>query len=149
MQPVHISLDSALTDLTATGGTYDPAATWLVIFSAITNNGPDTVLADCTPATIASYPRQVLTSWGSVYHLVDGSAVRDAPAKVFVPPDDSHPTVIVGYGLVDSATVGNLLAFTVLDTPISLNLTTDHYTIVVRAVMPALGELFLEEAWNG
>jgi hypothetical protein len=149
MPIVHHALDAALGDATATGGAFDPAATYVTLLTAITDNGVNTVLADLTEPTLADYPRQLVTAWGTAYRLTGGSPVRDGPLMQFRPPDNVHPIVVVGYAYVDASTAGNLLDFERLPEPVALNLTTDVLDIVPRVTAPASGPWFVDETWDG
>jgi hypothetical protein len=149
MPIVHHALDAALADITRTGGSFDPAATFVGLLTAIVDNGVNTVRADLTEADVTQYPRQVVTSWGTAYYLTGGSPARDGTLMHFRPPDNVHPIVVVGYALFDAATVGNLLRWERLPEPIALNLTTDLIDIVVRVTAPAAGPWGVDMVWDG
>lgn len=149
MQLVRSALNSALTDITATGATFDPAALWIGIFSAVVDNGVDTVIGDVTAPDVADYPRQAITAWGTVYSLTDGSPVRDDATKTFTPPDDVTPTSVVGVALYDALTAGNLVGFKLLSVPVSLNTTADRFSIALRLTLDQSGRWDVSVSWNG
>lgn len=149
MQPTHVMLNAALVEMLETTGPLDPAATWVHVFSSITDRGVNTLLADVIQAPQAQYPRQVLVSWGTPYQLIDGSPVADAPPIHFAPPDNTHPQLIAGWYLADSLTVGNLLAYQILPSPVMLNVTTDVWTLVLRATLDQAGRWDVSRSWNG
>lgn len=138
-----------LEDLIATGATFDPAGTWLTIFSGLVNNGPDTITADLTEPVLADYPRKALTTWGTPYLLAGGSAVVDSAIKVYAPPDNTHPFSILGFALVDAATAGALIEFVILPTPVNLVVTTDHWSISVRLTVDVNGVWDVSINWDG
>jgi hypothetical protein len=146
---VHHALDAVLTNATATGGAFDPAATYVGLLTAIIDNGVNTVRADLTEAVVADYPRMVVTAWSALYHLSGGSPAVDGPLMQFRPPDDTHPILVVGYAYFDAATAGNLLDFERLAEPVPLNTTSDVLDIVPRLTAPAGGPWTADQTWDG
>lgn len=149
MRAVHAALDAMLADIIASGGSWDPAATYVAVYTAIVDKGVDTLRTDLTMPDVAQYPRTVLTAWGTPYRLADGSAVVDGPEVVVAPPDDVHPVTILGYAFLDAATAGNLKGYTPLPDPVTLNLTTDHWTVIPRLRVPANGSYEVSVTFNG
>lgn len=146
MTMVRTQIDAVLDAIIATGGPFDPAATWVGIAQAITPTGIDTVMADITPPTGAAATRQLVV-WGTPSILDDGSAVVDATARVFRPAGVETATVAAVF-LADALTAGALLAFLMEnDFP---NLDVDHpYTVVIRLVVDPTGRWSVSFAWNG
>jgi hypothetical protein len=144
----RLGADGILAEMIETGGTFDPAATWVGIGSALANNGVNTVTANITEDT-TNYPRQAITTWGTPYVLADGSAVVDSTIKIFVPPDNVHPTIVVVTGLFSALTAGNLLKFDAVYPPISLSTTLDHWNLVVRLRVDPAGQWDVSVSWNG
>lgn len=149
MQAVNNALDGMLADTIASGAKWDPAAVFVSLVTAITNRGVSTVRTDVTEADLTDYPRNDVGTWGTPYRLVDGSAAVDGPLMVFTPPDDSSPVTIIGYAYFDAATAGNLLGFTLLDAQITLSVTTDHWNLVPRLMIPQSGRFESSHYWNG
>jgi|SRR5882672_1020732 len=142
------STDGILADMIATGGIFDPAATWVGIGSALVDNGVNTVTANLTEDT-TNYPRQPITAWGTPRVLIDGSAVVDSGLHHFVPPDNVHPTLIVVFGLFSALTAGLLKEFVLVTPPIGLTVTTDQWSLVVRLRVNPAGEWDVSVSWDG
>lgn len=149
MQAVYESLDGMLAAMIASAAPWDPAAVYVSLITGITQHGVATVRTDVTEPNLTDYPRQVLTAWGTPYRLADGSPAVDGPLITFAPPDDVHPVTILGYAYFDAATVGNLLGYTMLSTQVVLTLTTDHWNIVPRLILPAAANYESSHQWNG
>lgn len=149
MQLVHEAIDTALANLIATDAAFDPEAVWIGIFSAITDNGVDTVIGDLVMEADADYPRQTLDAWGTPYRLSNGSPVAEAGPFHFAPPDADHPTVVAGYALFDAVTAGNLVGYVILDEPVALNVPTDNFSVIVRLQLPASGDYSRDVTYNG
>ena len=149
MQLTESALSAILANISATGGAFDPADSYLGIFTAIVDSGLDTVMADVTPADATAYPTQVLTSFGTAYSMIDGRKVRDAPGKTFRAPDDTTPTVALGWYLSDASTAGVLKGFGFFDAPVNLPNEDAAVTVVFRLTVDPLGRWSAEVVFNG
>lgn len=113
-------------------GAFDSAATWLGVFTAISQHGQDTVLADLTEGTGGLAARQQISGLGGPYRMADGRWYLESEAQVFRVADDTEPQIVLGWFLVDDDAGGQLLAWEFLPQPVPLNDQFDNLTIVIR-----------------
>lgn len=149
MQLTQATLEQALNDLIATGKAFDPAATFLVPFTAIADSGLTTVLADVTlaPGTLAT--PVAVTAWGAQYGLIGGQQVVDGPPTVWAPASDADDCVVIGFAWVNSATPTVLLAYEYLETPVNLVYPNTSDTFVPRLTLDPAGQWSASINWDG
>lgn len=149
MQLTLATLEAALGDLIATGAQFDPATTFLVPFTAITDAGLATVLANLTlaPGTLAT-PVGV-TAWGDPYGLAGGQEVVDGPPTVWAPASAADNCIIIGFAWVNSATPTVLKGYEYLGQPVILNYPNSSDTMVPRLCLDPNGQWSASVNWDG
>lgn len=149
MQLTQAKLDAALGDLIATGATFDPAAVFLGVATAIEPGGLATLLSDLTQATGAMATRQAVTAWGDTMHLVDGSSAVEGPLMTFAPASSSESQTLVAWFLADALTAGNLIAYGLIDPAVPLPDQYNSWNIVLRLTLDPNGQWDASNSWNG
>jgi hypothetical protein len=119
--PTRAALHTALANLVAAGGVFDPATIFVGLYQGIAPPaGPESVMANLTEATYTGYARQALTPWTSPYNASVGFVTIDGPALHFTPADGVVPNTILGWFIASAAVGGTLLAIEPLATPAPL-----------------------------
>lgn len=149
MQLTQAQLDAALGNLIATGATFDPAALYLGVGTAIVQAGLQTQLSAITQATGAMATRQSIASWSSVYHLQNGCSAVDAPVKRFAPASSSEAQILACWFLASALTMGNLLAYGLITPNVSLTDASTEWAIVLRLCLDPRGQWSAEVTFNG
>lgn len=150
MQPVSATLLAILNAIIATGAPYDPAATFVGLFTGINNRGPQTQLSDLTLAPGTFGAAIAITTWGTPYWLNSGQPVVDGATKIFAPASGADDCIVNGWYLADAATSGNLLAFAMLGTNVTLSYSPlKKLSLVVRLTPPLNGGWDASTFWNG
>jgi len=130
-------MDALLDAAVAALGPWDPAAVFLGMALAITDNGQATVLADVTPGTGALATRQAVTPWSATFGLPDGRRGKDGPLLTFSPASSAEAQTLVGYYLADAAVAGNLLGFGFFVDPVFLvDEFSDHKQVIRLVIDP-------------
>lgn len=135
MQLTAATRDAILGNLIATGGAFDPAATFLGVALSITNNGLGTVLADVSLGPGGMANRQAVGVWGTPYTMNDGRRVVDAPAREFRPASSAEACVIGAWYVAN----GTLKAFQQLPEPVALPDQNRAMTLVFRLTVDPTG----------
>jgi len=135
--------------ITEAGNILDPAAVFVGVFESIVNNGLATVIGDVTQPAGDPGDRSAVTTWAAANVMTDGRLVRDAPARVFRPADDTESTTVQGWYIASAATDGTLLGFGFFTTPIPLPDENSSVTVVVRVTVDPDGRWDASEWWNG
>lgn len=149
MQPTIKMLDAVLSDLIATGGIFDDTACWMGLYTAINNQGVNTVLADLTQATGAMATRQPLGAWGSVHHKSDGRSVVDNIPILWSPASSSESQTVQGFFIADALTAGNLICFEPLANPLPMPDQFALLTIIFRLVADPMANWDATVIYNG
>lgn len=149
IQQTDAVLEAIINALIDTGGPYDPATLFLGLFSAVTDNGPQTVLADVTQATGAVATRVALTPWGAPYKLNDGRWVVDAPPAAFSPANAGEGQVVTGYFIASLAVAGVLKAWDLFDAPVNLVDEFSQVTVIFRLTVDPDGRWSESIVFNG
>ncbi len=149
MKQVDSVLEAWLTQAIAAGKNYDPAAVFVGVASAITDNGAATVLADVTECTGALATRVGVVAWSAPYKLADGRWAVDGPICEFSPASSAEAQSVNGYFLASLAVAGTLKAFTVFGQAYYLPDETRVLHIVPRLTIDPLGRFGAEIVWNG
>lgn len=138
-QMVATARDGVMTNVTAGGRIYDPAAVFVGLFTALTPRGVNTVIGDLTEPTGDPGDRQAVTAWGTAYLLNDGSVVRDGPLISWRPADDTEACTVLGWFWATADSAGSLLEYAFFDNPIPLPDETYAVNIVPRLVVDPSG----------
>lgn len=150
MEPVSGTLLALLHAAIATGGPFDPVASFIGLATAISNKGSATTLADLTlaPGTFAT--ALAIATWGTPYTLDNGDWVVDGAVKKFTPGSGADDCTPVAYYVADAATAGNLRSFGLL--PAGINLTfapLKILSIVPRLTIPSGATYDVSVQWDG
>jgi len=138
-----------LANLIATGGAYDPVATFVGLFTDIVDNGPSTDLANLTLAPASLATAVALTAWTAPYHLSGGNSVADANPKHFTPANSGEGCTVLGFYLADAATSGALIEFVYFDQPFTLVDEHSTCTVIKRLVLDCEGVWDASISYNG
>lgn len=111
MKQAAATLKAWLEKAIAATGPFDPAALFIGVYTAITDNGQDTVQADVTEGTGALATRVAVTPWSAVYKLADGRWCADGPLCTFSPASAAEAQTVAGWFLNSAAAAGTLKAF--------------------------------------
>jgi len=141
--------DGIMADITATGGSLDPAAVFVGVGTAVNDQGLATLLSDITQATGALATRQEVTTWSSAYVLNDGRAVRDGPLMHFKPASSSEAQTLQVWFIADALTAGNLLAYGLIFPAVPLPDQFAVWSIVLRVTVDPAGQWSAEVTYNG
>lgn len=142
--------DAILADLIATGGPWDPAATFLGVADSIDDRGLATAVADIHAPPTSLAVRQAVTTWSTPHVKSDGRAMVDSPSRRFSPASSADGTVIGAYYVADALTAGNLMFFKGIPGGIPLPDNTASMTIVLRLVVdPVNGTWEASIVFNG
>lgn len=140
MQLTAAQRDAMLADLIATGKAFDPAASFVGVFVAISDHGLATAIGDITPPPTSVAVRQAITAWGAVHEMLNGCAVVDGPAMSFSPASSTDACVVTGWFLASAITAGDLLGYGYFPAPISLPDEFSEAGIIVRLALDPNGQ---------
>jgi hypothetical protein len=149
MQIVTPSLLAALGDIIATGATFDPAATYLGLATAITNHGITTDMTDVTPPSGALATRKLLAAFTAAYDLENGCVVADANLLTWATASSGDATTIANWYLADALTAGNLLGFGPVTPPAVVPYPGGRFSMVFRITLDPRGQWDASVYWNG
>lgn len=149
LKQTDATLAAWLAKAIATGGPYDPAATFLGVATAIVDKGALTQQSDITEPTGAMATRLAVTSWGTPHKLNDGRWVVDAAPMTFQPADETEHAILVGFFLNSAATAGTLKCFNFFPSAIELIDHTRTLSIVMRLAIDPKGNYSAEVVYNG
>jgi hypothetical protein len=138
-----------LAQLIAATRVFDPAATFLGVFTAVNDKGPKTALSDLVLPTGGLATAVALTTWSAAYDLNNGSVVVDAPPIRITPADAGHALTVMGWYLADLASGGALIEFEYLPAPVLLPDQLHTLVIVKRLVLAPTGVWDASMSWNG
>lgn len=149
MKLTQVQLDTVIGGMVAASGAFDPAATFVGVFTDITDNGLNTVIGDLTmpPASVAV--RQAITSWGPTRSLGNDCAAVDGPAMHFAPSSSADATVVRGWYLASAISAGDLLAYGYFPAPVALPDEFSEAGILVRLTLDPSGQWDANVYWNG
>lgn len=149
MQLTQTTLTTGLSDLVATGNAFDPAATFLGVATALTNNGLNTTMSNVTPATGAMSARTKMSPWTGPYLTIAGQAYLIGPEAVFSPASSAEAQTLAAWFLSSASVAGNLLGFGVINPPVNLPNSTRQWGIVMRLSLDSNGVWDVSVAFNG
>lgn len=149
MQLIQGTLDGALADLIATGATFDPAAVFVGVGTAIVPAGLNTTLDAITQCTGAMATRKPITAWSDVMHLQNQCSAVEGPLMTFTPASAAEDQSVAVWYLADAATDGNLLAYGLVNPPVPLVDQFSSWNIVLRLCLDPTGTWSAEITWNG
>ena len=133
----------------ATGAVAGPLnGSFIMLATAITDNGPDTVLTNLTEATFTGYGRIAAGTWGPGYRDQQGRSCTDSAEALFQPTDSLNPNAIVAVCLVSAATAGTLLAYEVLPQPFQLPTNLQAMHVVATVCMDPVNDLGEFQVWS-
>jgi hypothetical protein len=94
-------------------------------------------LADVVEAEFTGYARVEILTWTAIHTDANGQPSIDSVTSVFFQPTDpiTVADVIVGWGLVDAATDGNLLATEKFDTPVPMQTSLNGLDLVAHVAL--------------
>lgn len=138
-----------LTALTATGGPFDPAATYLGVATAIADHGSATVQADVTAPPGAAATRGVLASFDGPFKLSDGRWVMEAPSQNFGIASSADACILANWFLNSAAAAGTLKGFGSIFPTVSLVDQYSEFQFVFRLVVDPQGRWDASVQWNG
>lgn len=149
MQQTDLILKAWLQRAIAAGGPYDPAALFLGVAVAVTDNGVNTVQADVTEATGDMATRQAIAAWGAPHKLNDGRWCVDAAPKTFLPADSTEAQILSHWFLNTAAAAGTLKAFKPFAPPVNLPDENYSVSITVRLTVDPDGRFDQSVITNG
>lgn len=148
MQLTSFALASALEDLIAASGIFDPAAVYVGIYQSVVDQGLNTTFADITPCTGSLAPLQEVTEWGPVYTDKSGVEVTDAGVMRFQPTTEADAQTAAGIYLMSAATGGNFLGFVPFATSVVLNGPQNILSVVFRLTLDPTGQWDATVTWD-
>lgn len=149
MQLCDNALQGILAGITETGNIFDPAATYVGVATALTDNGQLTTMTDVTEGTGDLATRQAVTAWGSPYKLVDGRWAVDGPLMSFRVADNTEAQTITNWFLASASTAGTLRGFGLISPPANLPDEFAEWSIVLRLTVDPDGRWSAEITFNG
>ncbi len=148
-QPTLNLLEKLASSSIATGAVYDPASTYVGLYTAAVLNGLNTVMANLTEAAYTGYARKLASPWAGPYQLLSGGIFYQGSLLKFVGPSDATGQTVSGFFLADAATSGNLLYYVSFTTPIGLLTALDALDLVVRVNQDPLATFDVSIIANG
>lgn len=153
MKPTTFQLSAILTDIIATGGAMDPAATWVGIATALVDNGTATTMANVTEAVGGVATRVKITTWSAVYIRTGGVPIVDGPVCRFVASGGDTSQVIAYAFLASASTAGSLIGYAALPQTYTLAVGGAALSIVPRLTLPVQADASVlygfEVSWDG
>lgn len=142
--------DAIMASLIDTGGPWDPAGTWLFIFTGIIDAGIDTDFGDLTLPTGDPGDGHAVTTWSTAYDRGNGDRVVNGTLAEFRPADDTEGCVALGWAVGDASTSFNLLDWGYFDNPVTLVDENSALTLLAKGVVGPNGPDHIEvEVING
>lgn len=149
MQLTQTQLDAALGDMIATGGAFDPAATFVGVATAVNGQGLLTLMSDLTKATGAMATAVAVTAWSDVYHLGDGRSAVDGPLMTFAPANAGESQVLTAWYVGNLATSTVLYGYGAISPPAILTDEFHSWSIVLRLTLDPSGQWSAEVTFDG
>lgn len=149
MQLTQSQLDAALGDMIATGGSFDPAATFLGVGTALVDHGINTLMADVTKATGAMANALAVTAWSDIMHLGNGCSAVDGPLMSFSPASSSEAQTLTVWYLGNLAVSTTLYAYAPINPAVPLPDEFASWNIVLRLCLDPNGQWSAEVTFNG
>lgn len=148
MQLTSYALASALEDLIAASGIFDPADVWVGVYQTVVDQGLNTSYADITPCTGSLTPLQQVTQFGPVYQDKAGVEVCDAGVMRFTPQTTADAQTIQGIYLMSASTGGNLLGFVPFPSSVPLGGPQNILSVVFRLTLDPTGQWDATVTWD-
>lgn len=148
MQLTSYALASALEDLIAVSGIFDPADVWVGCYSTVVDQGLATTVADVTPCTGSLAPLQQVSEWSPVYTDKAGVEVCDAGVMRFTPSSTADAQTVQGIYLMSAASGGDLLGFVPFATSVPLAGPQNILSVVVRLTLDPSGQWDATVTWD-
>lgn len=141
--------DAILTAIIATAAEFDPAATFVGVFTAITDRGPETTILDLVVATGAMAVGQAVTAWSAVYHEPGGQSVCDGDRVTFGPADATEAQTILGWFLSTTNAGGTLKMYGYFAAPVNLPDNNAKLSVIPRLLIDPTGTWDATVAYDG
>lgn len=141
--------DGILAGIIEVGNILDPAAVFVGIFTAIDDNGVNTVLADLTEPAGDPGLRTAVTAWSAGYTMIDGRRAADGPLVQFRPADETEACVAIGWYLATAAAAGSLLQFGYFEAPVPLPDENAAVSVIPRITVDPDGRWDATISFNG
>lgn len=119
----------------ATGKVFDPAATFLRLFTA-GPTGLGVAGSEFTFASAAAYNAEAITTWGSVQHLEDGRPAVASPAITFTPGSGADAATFIGWCLGNDSVTTTVKEWNLFPEPQVLSGADKPLTLIVRLALP-------------
>jgi len=142
-------LRAMLSALTAASAPFDPAAVFVGVGSALTDNGQNTALADITACTGAMATRQAVTTWSAPFQTLDGMWYVESPLLTFAPTSGDDPQTVAVWFAASLVTAGVLKSYARVNPSLSIVNQYQSFNIVVRFVVDPGGTWSLEVIFDG
>ncbi|HEV2461714.1 MAG TPA: hypothetical protein VGS80_25435 [Ktedonobacterales bacterium] len=139
MQLTLAQLEACLAELIAAGKAFDPAATYMGLFTAISDKGLNTALSDLTLAPGTLGPALAVGAWSAQYQLIGNQQVVDGPLLGWVPASSADECTVMGWYFASAASAGVLLGFGYLPAPVTLAYPDSALKIVPRLTLDPAG----------
>lgn len=149
MQLTLAQLEACLGNIIAATKAFDPATTFIGLFTGINDAGLNTTMADLTlaPGTLATAVE--VTTWSAQYALQNGCQVVDGPLVKFTPASAADACQVQGWYFASAATGGTLLGYGYLNSPVLLTYPNDALSIVPRLCLDPAGQWSAEVVIDG
>ena len=128
-----------LTNVTATGKTFDPANTYILLYSAIDNQGQGTTIGDVTPCVGGLAGAESVEGYGSPAIRTDGSMYVEAEECDWITSDSGDAQSVAGYCWTAGTEPGVLLGFTPFNPPLNIPYPYGRIGIIPILVLTAAG----------
>lgn len=148
MQLTAYALASALEDLIAVSGIFDPADVWVGLYQTVQPNGVNTTLANIMAATGNLSALVQVTEWSPVYVEKSGPEVCDAQVMRFSPASSADAQTIAGVYLMSAETGGNLLGYIPLPAAVDLLGPESMLSFVLRLTLDPTGQWDASVSWD-
>lgn len=149
LKMTSLQAKAVLEALIAEDGAWDPAAVFVGIYTAVNNQGVNTVIGDITPPGGSTATRQAVTTWTAPTLLSNGSWAADSPPIEFRPATTGDATTLHGFYLATAVTAGALMFFGAVSPPVSLPGPDVAWNVVVRLIVDPSGKWDVSVMWNG
>lgn len=124
-------LQEILATIRATGAPFDPATTYVGLYTAVANNQLATTMANITEATYTGYARKLSSPFSGPFIDASGNVFFQGGLEKFTGPSDGTGQNIQGIFIANALTAGDLLYFLDFQSLVSLLLPTDALDFVM------------------
>lgn len=150
MKLSEASLENMMAAWIAEGGPWEPTTLFFGVFTAIEDNGVNTVLGDITQATGAMATRIQGDAWGANAKLANGTLYRTlTPNLTFSPANSGEAQILTGWFVASLGVGGTLLGYGYFPEPIEMLDAFSDLEMVFRLTIDPAGKFSDEVVITG